>query len=152
MLISVYCVNDPLTTVLVNPPGGIFHIDGLQQPAFQFYPASTGIGFHMFDYTYSDSFGCPNTYTQTVHVDACLSVTENEKSGGKLYPVPSKNYLLIKTDGDVSFYDLQGKQLEINVSRNGENCVADVDRLSAGFYLCRVNSPIGATVYKWIKE
>lgn len=69
---SNYCSNAFPATLVGSPLGGMFTGNGIDLSTFE--PTTAGLGIHDLVYTYTDSYGCTNTDTQSVAVNAAPNV------------------------------------------------------------------------------
>ncbi len=87
--IDEQCINYPAFELTQGEPtGGTYMGPGVDTLGF-FYPEIAGVGEHTLTYYVSDTSGCVDTAFQTVVVDACTGVGENEKQVFTVYPNPS---------------------------------------------------------------
>ncbi len=149
---TVFCSSDPITPVNISPPGGRLFIDGILQPAFQINPGTLSPGNHIVDYRYTNSTGCSNSANQLVRIDACTYIDENSSAKVIIYPVPSDDYLLVRSSGQISFYDMQGKLLILTIESSEEVKKVDIKELASGFYFCVIRTDFKSEVFKWVKE
>ncbi len=61
-----YCENEPVVPVSVSPSGGTLSGPGVN--GLNFNPATAGPGNHIITYSFTDTYGCSNTTSQTVTV------------------------------------------------------------------------------------
>lgn len=149
---SVFCSSDPVTYVNISPPGGQLFIDGIVQPSFQLNPAILTVGNHLIDYRYTNSTGCSNSANQLVRIDACTYIDENSSANVVIYPVPSEDYLIVKSHGEITFYDVQGKLILLNTESNVDFKKVNIKDLESGLYFCVIRTESKSEVFKWIKE
>jgi len=82
-----------------------------------------------------------------------LSVSENEKENFQIYPNPVKDFLNIKTDKPISWYEiysLDGKRLL--TGKNVINPKIDVSNLQKGNYLIKIKTKDKEQTNKFIKK
>jgi glucose/arabinose dehydrogenase len=149
---SAFCSSDPVTPVNISPPGGQLFIDGILQSSFQLNPATLAQGNHLVNYRYSNSTGCSNSADQLVRIDACTYIDENSSAKVVIYPVPSDDYLIVKSNGEITFYDVQGKLISLNIESNTDSKKVNIKDLERGFYFCVIKTESKSEVFKWIKE
>jgi hypothetical protein len=71
-------------------------------------------------------------------VSAIRSINENSL---KIYPVPADKEIHIDMEnesGQISIFDLNGQEMNLNIIREGLRATADISNLQPGFYLVRV--------------
>ncbi|OFY67199.1 MAG: hypothetical protein A3H98_01130, partial [Bacteroidetes bacterium RIFCSPLOWO2_02_FULL_36_8] len=71
--LSPICVDAGIIQLSANPTGGIFNGPGISGDTFD--PSLTGAGTFTISYTYTSSFGCTNTSTQTIVVNNLPTIT-----------------------------------------------------------------------------
>ncbi|MFW5706114.1 MAG: GEVED domain-containing protein, partial [Bacteroidota bacterium] len=73
--INDMCINWPAYELVEgSPEGGAYSGPGVTDGWF--YPEEAGLGTHTLTYTYTDENGCENFAGQTVYVDACTGIAE----------------------------------------------------------------------------
>jgi hypothetical protein len=129
--VSTMCVNHaPLTLSGGTPAGGTYSGAGVSAGVLN--PATAGAGDHVVTYSYTDANGCDGEALFTIHVDACLGLTENSQEFGlEIYPNPTtgKFTASITSGADfsiVNVVDIQGKTIQFGSSNSSAQTV-DVD-------------------------
>jgi PKD repeat protein len=75
-----------------SPAGGTYSGNGVMENWF--YPEIAGLGVHELTYSYTDENGCENQAEQTVLVDVCTGIEEQE-SNFTIYPNPGKGVFML---------------------------------------------------------
>lgn len=117
------------------------------------------------NYAYSISFNCPMTTTTHVNSsfvydamsirlvrNASLSTSSFDKSKVSIYPNPVQNELNIQTDAmiySIEIFDMLGKRV---YSKNQTEKIINIDFLSKGMYLVKINTENQTFNSKIIKE
>ncbi len=75
------------------PAGGYYTGPGVTGGIF--YPDSVGIGTYNLTYTYTNSYGCSATDTDTLKVDPCTGIWSHSKNNAslKVYPNPAQDFV-----------------------------------------------------------
>lgn len=129
--VSTMCINHaPLTLSGGTPAGGTYSGTGVSGGVLN--PATAGVGDHVITYSFTDANGCDGEAMFTIHVDACLGLTENNQEFGlEIYPNPTtgKFTASITSGADfsiVNVVDTQGKTIQFVSSASSAQTV-DVD-------------------------
>lgn len=78
-----------------SPAGGTYSGAGVSAGSFN--PSASGTGTFQISYSYTDGNGCSATAESTIVVDACLSVSEQDKEM-LLYPNPTSGVITLVSD------------------------------------------------------
>ena len=124
------------------PIGGTYSGLGVSSGAFN--PAVTGVGDFEIIYNYTDVNGCSNMKSDTLSVQTCLSIEENNNNLFKIYPNPSNKTVTIKrliSNGDMKLtvVDASGK-LILSKTISGNPVDIDVSNWAEGNYIFNVQS------------
>lgn len=125
------CDYNPDYTLSATPSGGTFTGPGVTGNMFS--PSTAGIGVHTITYDYTDASGCSDQAVQTVMVDACASLVE-EQVIYSIYPNPSEGYFSIVSDLEfesIELKDVNGRLIQ----KLAANEQIDISTLSAGVYI-----------------
>lgn len=129
--VSTMCINHaPLTLSGGSPAGGTYSGAGVSGGVLN--PATAGAGDHVITYSYTDANGCDGQATFSIHVDACLGLTENgQEFGLEIYPNPTTGKFTARVSSGANFsivnvMDLQGKEIQFGSSSSSAQTV-DVD-------------------------
>lgn len=130
--------HDPITLSGGSPQGGTYSGTGVS--AGEFDPNAAGEGSHSITYTYEDENGCSNSASETIIVDDCVNLTEQEEEAlFNVYPNPASTQLTIEgVDSNIEsvvVYDATGRTVQTNDNGlNSSKIVLDVSPLSNGVY------------------
>lgn len=164
-LATFYCDTAPPVALTGVPSGGTFSGPGINGNMFS--PALAGIGTHQIIYTYADTVsncyynasGCILTDTQTVVVDICTGIDEqNDVRNLSVYPNPNHSEFNIEfslsRDNDVSLIitDALGrivKEQNIKAARGKQNIPVTLD-VTDGIYFLYMKTKSSMAVSKVI--
>ena len=138
--VATMCINHaPLTLSGGSPAGGTYSGTGVSGGVLN--PATAGAGDHVITYSYTDANGCDVEAIFSIHVDACLGLTENgETFGLEIYPNPTtgKFTASITSGADfsiVNIVDIQGKEIEFGFSNSSATTIeVDFSNQVSGMY------------------
>jgi PKD repeat protein len=140
------CINyPPIELTQGSPAGGTYSGQGVVDGFFD--PMIAHLGSHTLTYTYTDENGCANFAEQTIVVDACTGVPENQGVQVATIPNPTKGTFKLSVTGmeDVirlRIINITGKtvyqQENIQVSGNF-NTMIDLSGNSNGIYYIYVD-------------
>lgn len=138
---SMYCIYNSSANLAPNYLGGTFTGAGMNNATFN--PAVAGLGNHSITYTYANASGCVYTYSQSVIVDACVSIPESHWINSiSVYPNPAEDNFSLSAftqsekDLKMDIYDVTGslvmaEHFKLNV---GENLIPVETEFSKGIY------------------
>ena len=143
------CVTHGIQTINSgNPQGGNFSGNGVSGNSFD--PTVTGLGMQYITYDYTDSNGCSNSATDSVLVDACLSVEENISGNAVLvYPNPASDVINIvwfagtrtMDNFQIEICDIVGREvMAVQASPSGRFGGVNISKLQPGNYLIKIYS------------
>lgn len=110
---TTICIDDGNATLSGGSPnGGTWSGTGVTGGAFD--PSVAGNGPEVITYTYTDINGCIGSATQTVTVDPCVGITEQQAGAGiMLYPNPNNGTFVIQNNRaeniTLQIYDMPGQ-------------------------------------------
>ena len=138
--VSTMCINHaPLTLSGGSPAGGTYSGAGVSGGVLN--PATAGAGDHVITYSYTDANGCDGQATFSIHVDACLGLTENgQEFGLEIYPNPTTGKFTARVSSGVNFsivnvMDIQGKEIQFGSSGSSAQTVeVDFSNQAPGMY------------------
>ncbi|MFM2157328.1 MAG: hypothetical protein RL516_2077, partial [Bacteroidota bacterium] len=140
-------------TNYVSPIGGTFTGWGITGNDFD--PASSGVGSFAINYTYTDLNGCISSSVDSITVDVCSGLNDNETLNLRLYPNPASDILQLnglQNQALVTIYDVAGKLvLQVEVDKNSNNSI-NIASLSPGFYHCRIQQNNQTAELSFIKK
>jgi len=155
------CLSDSPIALSGFPFGGIFSGTGIVDSTFT--PSNAGVGFHTIAYSFTNSFGCTDTASKAVYVDACVvGFTEIVNVYGQLSisPNPTDQELLInfsipeRKKVHLSIIDEQGKLIESLINGNylagGYTHKLNTSQLTPGSYFVYLVESKNLSVKKFV--
>jgi PKD repeat protein len=140
------CINYPAFELTQgSPAGGTYSGPGVSNGFFNPYIAH--MGEHTLTYTYTDENGCENIAQQTIYVDACTGVPENQGVQVITLPNPTQGSFKLAISGledvlNVRVINITGKTIyqkgNIQVSGN-YNMMIDLSGNANGIYYIYVD-------------
>tara|TARA_B100000508_G_scaffold140085_2_gene140030 strand:+ start:39888 stop:42533 length:2646 start_codon:yes stop_codon:yes gene_type:complete len=135
-----------------NPTGGTYSGPGVTGNEFD--PQTAGVGSHTITYTYQDGNGCENSATQTITVEGCASL-DQENSSIAVYPNPADEKIFVQvTNGieEVQIISALGQKIDhLNIEYINSNEVkVNVSHLARGSYFVKVKSKNETMIKKLI--
>jgi len=135
----------PIELTQGSPAGGTYSGPGVSDGYFNPYTAH--MGSHTLTYTYMDENGCENFAEQTVFVDACTGVPENQGVQIMTLPNPSQGSFKLSVTGMEDMVNLKivnsiGKtvyQLDNIQVKGNYNTMIDLSGNSNGIYYININ-------------
>ena len=136
---SDVCIYTPgFTLTGGTPTGGTYSGPGVAAGAFD--PAAAGLGTHTISYSYTDGNGCSASASETILVDACAALSEQENDGFRVYPNPANGSFVISFEGTIDrvcLMDLSGRTIKTYGEKLQEYEIKDVP---AGMYVLEILS------------
>ena len=126
------CVSDPPYTLTASPAGGTFVGPGVTGDIFT--PSIAGIGVWTITYNFTDANGCTGESFQTVNVDGCSGLNENNELNYSIFPNPTEGNFTVVSElefDSIELKDLNGRLIQTLTS----NELIDVSEFSAGVYI-----------------
>ena len=71
-----------------------------------FNPATAGLGAHIITYTFVDGNGCSNSAQESILVDACAGISEEQMNTITIYPNPAQTKFTIEGLTDIKMVEL----------------------------------------------
>lgn len=138
-LFSNVCDTDPFFTLTGGTPSnGTYSGPGVTGGVFD--PATAGVGTHTITYTFTDGNGCDGTANQTITVDDCASLDEENLIAFTISPNPTNNTFQIVsqvTIDHVMLLDMSGRVIK---EFNGSTTNYSIQELPSGVYMVRVEA------------
>jgi hypothetical protein len=126
----------------VEPSGGLIEGEGVSDGLWQAFFLEADESYD-FTYTYTDEFGCTNTDSLSVYLDACSAVSADERETVRVYPIPTSDFLIVETHSSrpmqYSIFDMAGKEVVLGVLGPAMNQLS-LDELTPGSYVLRFGS------------
>jgi hypothetical protein len=146
------CVDADPMLMMGLPIGGFY--TGLGVSGSNFYPNLAGPGWHEVSYNYIDPQGCDNRAFQSIYVDPCGFVLQQDEVQIRVFPNPATDVLNIKAEGLLSapYYlvNMQGKVVLEGVLQNSE--LLDISKLESGLYRIILYSQEEISTLPFVKE
>lgn len=83
-----------------SPAGGNYFGNAVYNNSF--YPSQAGVGSYLITYFYDNGNGCSSSASQTISVQFCTAISENNSANFILYPNPASTKLYLKNIGNLS--------------------------------------------------
>ncbi|MCK9399346.1 MAG: Omp28-related outer membrane protein [Bacteroidales bacterium] len=140
------CINyPPVELIQGNPAGGTYSGPGVENGFF--HPDVAGAGTHTLIYTYMDENSCENFAEQTVIVDACTGIPENQGVQIVTLPNPTQGTFKLSITGmedmmNLRIINITGKTIyqKENIEVNGNfSTMIDLTGNSNGIYYIYVD-------------
>jgi len=147
---------EPPVQLTATPDGGIYSGTAVTEDGI-FSAEEAPLGWNVISYTYTDENGCENTVTDSIFIDNCVGIFNENATDASLniYPNPNTGRFTLASDlliGKVELVNQMGQIIYVNVF-NTYNIVIDTD-IERGVYFVRatVSDKTGNTsvVYKKI--
>uniref|UniRef100_UPI0026148010 T9SS type A sorting domain-containing protein n=1 Tax=Fluviicola sp. TaxID=1917219 RepID=UPI0026148010 len=141
--LSQVCTYTPVFTLTGGSPlGGNYSGTGVN--AGNFNPAVSGAGTFPITYSYTDGNGCSGTAQSSIVVDACLSLSEQDKEQLLVYPNPTSGMITLVSDvpyQSVEVIDAAGRIVWKSEPTSFEKeQVIDLTGISNGQYVLQVKT------------
>jgi len=140
------CINyQPFELTQGSPAGGAYTGAGVMEGWF--YPEIAGLGIHELTYSFTDENGCENQAEQTVLVDVCAGIDE-QQIGFAIYPNPGKGTFVMIPNVSLSNTSIEvfntAGQITISLKEitliAGEPFILELSHLQTGVYLIKTGS------------
>lgn len=148
---SVCVYNAAFQLAAATPAGGTYSGTGVSNGMFN--PATAGVGNRVVTYTYTNANNCTSTGTQTIVVNACASLTENNGDQEILIsPNPSTGKFVIEgaklaNYKQIEVLDFTGRIIRTITIDKAEISV-NLESLSNGTYILNLRGDTGTASYK----
>ncbi len=149
------CINAGTNTLTATPLGGTYLGAGVSGNTFD---PSVGAGTYSVTYQVTGTNGCSASSTQTVEVDLCAGINEQQQvnNGMSIYPNPSQGNFFIQSSEhlkSVLVVDYTGKQVKLIEFASPGEAHINLSGFSAGIYSFVISTVTGNTeTIKVIKE
>lgn len=137
---DVICIDDLPVNLTGTPTGGTFTGTGVNGNTFD--PSLSGLGTFALQYFVTNSNNCTASATDTVLVDACAGIAENQFSSAVIFPNPAHGIFQIHSEC--------GKYTAVILNALGEsvykedvptnNTTINITKLPAGCYFVQIVS------------
>jgi subtilisin-like proprotein convertase family protein len=157
---SLYCVSDPLVTLVGTPAGGTF--SGVGVVGSTFNPGNGQYGLNNITYTYTDANGCTNSADVKFNVTYCTGIDEPIFSESvTVYPNPFNNEVFVRFEAayeytiTVSMRDMLGQtvsQQQVQIVAGANEIRLDAnENLAGGIYFVELQSLKESRSFKLVK-
>jgi len=121
------------------PNGGSYSGNGVSTGMFN--PATAGLGSHTITYSYTDGNNCSNTATNTIVVDACLSLEDNVISAVSVYPNPTNGILTVSNISEGTSFTIisTSGQVVLKGMLSETADMIDLSTIENGIYILQLN-------------
>jgi hypothetical protein len=146
------CLQDGAITLSGGLPAG-GEYTGTDVSAGTFTPTSAGSA--TVTYSYTDLNQCSSAATQSILVNDCASIEENNLLNVTVSPNPASDVIVISTDAQDAHFTVfteEGKTvLTTRAIKNGSATI-NVSQLASGIYFIKINAHSGTETHKVIKQ
>jgi hypothetical protein len=146
------CLQDGAITLSGGLPAG-GEYTGTDVSAGTFTPTSAGSA--TVTYSYTDLNQCSSAATQSILVNDCASIEENNLLNVTVSPNPASDVIVISTDAQDAHFTVfteEGKTaLTTRAIKNGSATI-NVSQLASGIYFIKINAHSGTETHKVIKH
>ncbi|GAB5417182.1 MAG: hypothetical protein Crog4KO_20480 [Crocinitomicaceae bacterium] len=133
------CNTDPFFTITGGTPSnGTYSGPGVSNGVFD--PSVAGVGTHTLTYTFTDANGCDGTANQTITVNDCANVAEQQLISFELVPNPVNDKFQIVSESNiekVELLDMSGRTIK---AFDGNETSYSIQELPSGVYMVRVHA------------
>lgn len=148
------CVYNPAFALSGGTPaGGTYSGTGVSGGNFD--PAAAGLGSETITYSYTDATTtCSNTATNTILVDACLGLENNEIATVSVYPNPTDGKLTLSNlIGNTGFkvISTSGQVVLSGLVSNTANSI-DLSSFENGIYVLQLTQEQGVQTIRIVKK
>lgn len=146
------CLNDsPITLNGGQPIGGAYSGTGVTQNLFN--PSIAGYGSHSLLYTYSDENNCSAQASQSIFVDECTGISNNENNNLNVFSIEGQlwftNNFYFKNNYKVDIFNVLGQQIISNkFSDNCSFCKLTDKPLEKGIYFVHFSNGTNEKMFK----
>lgn len=137
------------------PEGGTYSGPGVDNGWFD--PSIAGLGTHTITYTFVDPNNCDNFATETILVDPCTGITENNENAVRIYPNPANGQVTISynqncTITEVRILNALNKVVYslVHPAGNGGLIHLDLQSLDPGVYFIKIKTDRSEEILKII--
>lgn len=148
------CVYNPAFALSGGTPaGGTYSGTGVSGGNFD--PAAAGLGSETITYSYTDATTtCSNTATNTILVEACLGLENNEIATVSVYPNPTDGKLTLSNIAGSSAFKIvsvSGQVVLDGIVSNTANTI-DLSSFENGIYVLQLSQDQGVQTIRIVKK
>ncbi|MNJ88992.1 Protease 1 precursor [compost metagenome] len=148
------CVYNPSFALTGGAPAGGSY-SGTGVTAGSFDPTTAGLGVKTITYAYTDATTtCSNTATNTINVEQCLGLEDNQALIVSVYPNPTDGKLTLSNLSKETFYkviSVSGQVVLDGVVSNTANSI-DLSNMENGVYVLQLSQEQGLQSIRIIKK
>jgi hypothetical protein len=138
-----------------TPTGGVYSGNGVNSGTGVFTPAQNLIGNHVITYVYTLN-GCTGSASQSMHVDGCVGIPENDNLNISIMPNPTTgsfriNIQNVKEGFELGLYNDLGQKIFVEnvLPQNNEfNKEVDLSNQPRGLYFLKLSGNDGVRIEK----
>ncbi|WP_430405507.1 PKD domain-containing protein [Fluviicola sp.] len=150
---SQVCVYNPAFALTGGTPAGGSY-SGTGVSGGNFNPSTAGLGTKTITYAYTDANGCANTATNSIVVDACLGLGDNEIATVSVYPNPTDGKLTLSNvveNTSFNIVSVSGQVVLNGVVSNTANTI-DLSSFENGIYVLQLTQEQGLQTIRIVKK
>lgn len=148
------CVYNPAFALSGGTPAGGSY-SGTGVSGGNFNPATAGVGTETITYSYTDgTTTCSNTATNTINVEECLGLNDNEINTVSVYPNPTDGKLTLSNlVGNTAFkvVSVSGQVVLSGVASTTANSI-DLSSFENGIYVLQLSQEQGLQTIRIVKK
>lgn len=131
---TTFCNYNDAVQLVASPANGVFSGTGVSGTTFN--PA-IGDGTYVITYSFTDANNCTSEASNTVLVDACLSVLENDWMDVTVFPNPATSFLTVQSELSIDWIQLidNSGRVVSDFSPQSSVCEIAVSDLECGSYV-----------------
>jgi hypothetical protein len=144
------CTSGEGATWVASPAGGIFSGDGVVNNWFVFGAADFGL--NTVTYTYTNSFNCTSSVTDSIVIETCITVDENMGDVISMYPNPFVDRIVMSGGNGLCQYEIFDS-IGNMVSSGRVSGQSFIDTLGwpAGSYVVRLHQDGNLSTHRMVK-
>ena len=144
------CTNGEGATWVASPAGGVFTGDGVVNNWFVLNAAEFGL--NTVTYTYTNSFNCTSSATDSIVIETCINVEENAISFVDPYPNPFTNQIVLESAVEnAQFQVLNSVGAIVYEGQLYKRAIIDTTEWSPGTYVIRLDQGVTPVTHRIVK-
>jgi hypothetical protein len=137
-------------TWVASPAGGIFSGDGVVNNWFVFGAADFGL--NTVTYTYTNSFNCTSSATDSIVIETCIGVDETADALISMYPNPFAHQLVLDAAIGAYQYEIFNSIGSlVSAGQVSRQSIIDTSGWPSGSYIVRLNQAGSITTHRLVK-